>query len=82
MVLVVVPLGLVILFRERTANLHRIWDLALGGDRVARVYMVCVVAAFLLAVTSVLLMRASGPTGSSVAIAAKLTVQPTAFCGR
>lgn len=71
-VLVVVPFGLIILFRERTANLHRIWDLALEGDRAARVYMVCVVAAFLLAVISVLLMRSSGPTGSSVAIAANL----------
>jgi hypothetical protein len=60
-VLVVLPLGLAILFRERTPNLHRIWDLALEGDRLARIYMVCVVVAFLLAVTSVLFMRATGP---------------------
>lgn len=54
---VVIPLGLYILFRERTANIEIIWDLALAGDRAARAYMVCVIVAFFAAIASVLLMR-------------------------
>ena len=59
MMFVVIPLGLYILFRERTANIHIIWDLALSGDRAARVYMVCVIVAFFAAIASVLLMRSN-----------------------
>jgi hypothetical protein len=52
---VVLPLLVYILIKERTVNIHHIWALAARGHRLARVYMATVVLAFCFAVASFIL---------------------------
>ena len=44
------PLAAYILIKERTANFHKIWELALAGHKLARTYLALVGLGFLLAV--------------------------------
>lgn len=73
------PLAGYILVKERTLNLHRIWDLAVEGSRPARLYMAVVLTAFSLAVVGWFLAladhRAEKRAGASEP---KLALQPAA----
>ncbi len=47
-----VLLAVYIMISERTANFHKIWDLALAGHKLARLYLVLIVFAFSIAVVA------------------------------
>jgi uncharacterized membrane protein len=50
LVVIAIPLAVYIMVAERTWNFHKLWELALHGHRLARLYMVFVVLAFVIAV--------------------------------
>jgi hypothetical protein len=49
-VVLAIPIAVYIMVVERTWNFHRLWELALRGHRLARIYMAFVVLAFAIAV--------------------------------
>lgn len=64
------PLAAYILIKEKTANFHKIWDLALAGYKPARIYMVIVGLAFSLAVVAWFIAFAEHKDAKKVACAA------------
>lgn len=54
-----VSLAVYIMYRERTVSLQRIWELALAGQGLSRIYMVLVLIAFLAAVIAWFLVAAT-----------------------
>ncbi|CAN7321967.1 hypothetical protein LJR039_001634 [Pseudorhodoferax sp. LjRoot39] len=63
------PLAGYILIKERTANFQKIWDLAMAGHRLARIYMAVVILAFLLAVIGWFIALADHRTKKNVSSA-------------
>ena len=57
LIVVAIPIAVIILLRRRTANFQKIWDFALEGDLLARIYMGLVAGAFICAVIGALLAR-------------------------
>lgn len=45
-----------ILMKNRTANIQKVWEFALNGDRLARIYMLVIVSAFVLAVVEFIII--------------------------
>ncbi|MDC6166407.1 hypothetical protein [Paucibacter sp. XJ19-41] len=49
---VAIPLAIFIMATERTWNFHKIWELALKGQILSRIYMGVILAAFACAVAA------------------------------
>jgi hypothetical protein len=47
----------IVMIKSRVFNLHRIWDLALTGSKLARVYLALIITSSISALLSVFLLR-------------------------